>query len=246
MSAGINRPWQRSRSRNDVPTSNESALAEWVDWYRVPLRGIRLGRDRVRAANDGAGSLRADLRAVSRDQVPGRCSRTRAHRRQLHERVGKPRRRRAARVHPKAHYTQGFTHTGAPIIANGVVVSGINGCELFTDDGCFITGHDPATGAELWRTSTVALPGDPKQRFVEGHASTLAWRWRYMDSGQLRSGPGPVFIGTSSAKPWVATSRGMSAANDALYTNSTLALNPRTGEIEWYFQHLPGETRRCL
>ena len=161
MSAGINRPWQRSRSRNDVPTSNESALAEWVDWYRVPLRGIRLGRDRVRAANDGAGSLPADLRAVSRDQVPGRCSRTRAHRRQLHERVGKPRRRRAARVHPKAHYTQGFTHTGAPIIANGVVVSGINGCELFTDDGCFITGHDPATGAELWRTSTVALPGDP-------------------------------------------------------------------------------------
>jgi alcohol dehydrogenase (cytochrome c) len=28
----------------------------------------------------------------------------------------------------------------------------------------------------------------------------------------------------------------------ALYTNSTLALDPDTGEIEWYFQHIPAET----
>ena len=35
---------------------------------------------------------------------------------------------------------------------------------------------------------------------------------------------------------------GMSSYNDALYTNSTLALNPRTGQVAWYFQHVPGET----
>ena len=29
---------------------------------------------------------------------------------------------------------------------------------------------------------------------------------------------------------------------DALYTNSTLALNPDNGQMAWYFQHLPGET----
>ena len=28
----------------------------------------------------------------------------------------------------------------------------------------------------------------------------------------------------------------------ALYTNSTLAIEPRTGKIVWYFQHIPGET----
>ena len=50
------------------------------------------------------------------------------------------------------------------------------------------------------------------------------------------------FIGTAQAKPWVAASRGMSTYNDALYTNSTLALNPRTGQVAWYFQHVPGET----
>ncbi len=27
----------------------------------------------------------------------------------------------------------------------------------------------------------------------------------------------------------------------ALYTNSTLALNPQTGKLKWYFQHVPGE-----
>src|SRR6266436_5982229 len=30
---------------------------------------------------------------------------------------------------------------------------------------------------------------------------------------------------------------------DALYTNSTLALDPDTGEMKWYYQHLPGETQ---
>ena len=28
---------------------------------------------------------------------------------------------------------------------------------------------------------------------------------------------------------------------DALYTNSTLALDPRTGAIRWHHQHIPGD-----
>ena len=34
----------------------------------------------------------------------------------------------------------------------------------------------------------------------------------------------------------------MTTRQDALYTNSTLALNPSTGQVQWYFQHAPGET----
>ena len=34
----------------------------------------------------------------------------------------------------------------------------------------------------------------------------------------------------------------MTTRQDALYTNSTLALSPRTGQMQWYFQHAPGET----
>ena len=40
----------------------------------------------------------------------------------------------------------------------------------------------------------------------------------------------------------MAASRGMTTRQDALYTNSTLALDPRTGQVRWYFQHAPGET----
>ncbi|MCY3845360.1 MAG: PQQ-binding-like beta-propeller repeat protein, partial [Acidobacteria bacterium] len=39
----------------------------------------------------------------------------------------------------KADYRKGFAQTAGPAIANGVVVSGINGCERFEDEGCFIT-----------------------------------------------------------------------------------------------------------
>ena len=49
------------------------------------------------------------------------------------------------------------------------------------------------------------------------------------------------YIGTSQAKPWVPASRGMTVFDAALYTNSTLALNPQTGKMMWYFQHVPGE-----
>ena len=58
----------------------------------------------------------------------------------------------------KADYTEGFMHFGGPTIANGVVVTGINGCQRYKDQTCFITGHHPETGAELWRTSTIPRP----------------------------------------------------------------------------------------
>ena len=142
----------------------------------------------------------------------------------------------------KADYAQGFTQTSTPIIANGVVVSGVNGCERFTDDGCFITGHDPATGEELWRTSTIALPGDPNSGSWGDIPPHLRGGGDTWIPGSYDPGLDLFYIGTAQAKPWVAASRGMSTRNDALYTNSTLALNPRTGQIEWYFQHVPGET----
>ena len=34
----------------------------------------------------------------------------------------------------------------------------------------------------------------------------------------------------------------MTVEDKALYTNSTIALRPDDGSLEWYFQHVPGET----
>ena len=142
----------------------------------------------------------------------------------------------------KADYTQGFNQRGGPVIANGVVVSGINGCERYKDQTCFITGHDPNSGEELWRTSTIALPGDPNNASWGDTPPYLRAGGDTWIPGSYDAALDLFYIGTAQAKPWVAASRGMTTRQDALYTNSTLALNPRTGQMEWYFQHTPAET----
>ena len=55
----------------------------------------------------------------------------------------------------------GYQYTSGPIVVRGKVIAGITGCSRYKEDVCFITGHDAATGRELWRTSTVARPGEP-------------------------------------------------------------------------------------
>jgi len=136
--------------------------------------------------------------------------------------------------------TFGYTYVAGPIVAKGTLVTGISGCGRYKDDVCFITGHDPADGAELWRTSTIALPGEPggdtwgdlPARFRAGSDAWIA--------GSYDPETDLVYWGTAQAKPWARAVRG--TAGDALYTNSTLALDPDTGEMVWYYQHLPGET----
>ncbi len=141
----------------------------------------------------------------------------------------------------KADYRQGYTHTSGPIVGDGVVLSGINGCERYKEGGCFVTGHDARSGAELWRTSTIALSGDAGDTWG-GLAPSLRAGGDTWIAGSFDPQNNLFYIGTSQAKPWVAASRGMQVEDAALYTNSTLALRPKTGEIAWYYQHIPGET----
>ncbi|MFM7272459.1 MAG: PQQ-binding-like beta-propeller repeat protein, partial [Gammaproteobacteria bacterium] len=106
----------------------------------------------------------------------------------------------------KADYRLGYTHTAGPLIAGGVVVSGINGCERFKDGGCFITGHDPETGRELWRTSTIAQPGDPNDRSWGKVPPGLRGGADNWIAGSYDPELGLYYVGTSQAKPWVAAS----------------------------------------
>lgn len=137
--------------------------------------------------------------------------------------------------------TLGYFYTAGPIVANGTLVTGITGCDRYKDDVCFITGHDPVSGEEKWRTSTVARPEDPggdtwgdlELRFRAGSDAWVA--------GSYDPEANLIYWGTAQAKPWARVVRGTDG--DALYTNSTLALNPDNGQMSWYFQHLPGETQ---
>ena len=134
----------------------------------------------------------------------------------------------------------GFQFSSGSIIADGTVVAGLTGCGRYRDDTCYIVGLDAGTGEERWRTSTIALPGD------RGGDSwgDLPVMFRAGSDSWIPGSYDPVtrtlFHGTSQAKPWARAARGTDG--DALYTNSTLALDLATGEMKWYFQHLPGET----
>ena len=135
---------------------------------------------------------------------------------------------------------QGYEYTSGSIIADGKVVSGLTGCERYRDDTCYIVALDAETGRELWRTSTVARPGERGGDSwgdlpVMFRAGSDAWI-----PGSYDPRAKTLFFGTAQAKPWARAVRGTDG--DALYTNSTLALDPVTGEMKWYFQHLPGET----
>jgi alcohol dehydrogenase (cytochrome c) len=135
----------------------------------------------------------------------------------------------------------GYNYTSGPIAVRGKVIAGITGCSRYKEDVCFISGHDAATGKELWRTSTVARPGEPGGETwgdlpLALRAGSDAWI-----SGSYDPETNLVYWGTAQAKPWARAARGTDG--DALYTNSTLALDPDTGKMKWYYQHLPGETQ---
>ena len=142
----------------------------------------------------------------------------------------------------KADPDKGFRQTAGPLVAAGVVISGINGCNRFKKEGCFITGHDPDTGRELWRTSTIALPGDPNNASWGKLPPELRGGGDTWIPGSYDPELNLFYIGTAQAKPWLTASRGLTAFDAALYTSSTLALDPKTGKIVWYFQHVPAES----
>ena len=137
---------------------------------------------------------------------------------------------------------KGYSNTSGPIVADGKVINGITGCGRFFEDSCFITGHDARTGEELWRTYTVAQPGQPGDDSWGGLPLEFRGGVDVWMTGSWDPVMGLVFFGTAQAKPWMAASRGMSTSDAALYSNSTLAIDPDDGRIVWYRQHVPGES----
>ncbi len=142
--------------------------------------------------------------------------------------------------HEVADNTLGFRYSSGPIVVKGRVVAGMTGCERYKDDVCFISAHDAETGAELWRTSTVARPGEPGGDTwgdlpLTFRAGSDAWI-----PGSYDAETDLIYWSTAQPKPWASAQRRTEGA--ALYSNSTLAIDPETGAIRWYFQHIPAET----
>ena len=131
----------------------------------------------------------------------------------------------------------GYFATGGPIIANGVLISGVGGGE-YTTRG-FLDGWDPDTGKKLWRRYTIPAPGEPGSEtwpktgdaWTQGGSPT----WR---SGSYDPQLDLVYWGTGNAEPYDPRPR---EGLDSLFTNSVLAIRPKTGEIACYFQYTPND-----
>lgn len=142
--------------------------------------------------------------------------------------------------HQVADPKLGYAYSSGPIVVKRMIVAGINGCQRYKDDVCFISAHDAESGKEVWRTPIIARPGEPGGDTWGDLPLTFRAGGDAWIPGSYDPKANLIYWGTSQAKPWTRFARGTDG--DALYTNSTLAIDPVTGKVAWYFQHIPGET----
>jgi alcohol dehydrogenase (cytochrome c) len=129
--------------------------------------------------------------------------------------------------------------SGGPLVANGVVMQGLVGAQI--PGGSSIAAVDAETGEPLWRFRTVAQPGTPAGNSwndlpAEQRGGGSVWTSGTYDAelDLAYFGPGPTY----DTGPMRFPVNKPGVTNDGLYTDTTLAFRPRTGELVWYFQHM--------
>jgi alcohol dehydrogenase (cytochrome c) len=132
-----------------------------------------------------------------------------------------------------ADWHQNYYTTGAPLIVQDLVVTGVSG----GDDGVrgFLAAFSQATGKEVWRFWGAPRRGEPGAETWQGkaidHPGAAAWMTGSYDPelGMIYwqiGNPGPDMIGDDRI-------------GDNLYSDSVVALDPKTGQLKWYFQFTP-------
>jgi alcohol dehydrogenase (cytochrome c) len=126
-----------------------------------------------------------------------------------------------------------YNATSAPLIVGDLVVSGVAG----GDEGVrgFLAAFDQATGKESWRFWTVPKKGEPLsetwgEKGIE-HPSAAPWF-----TGSYDAELGIVYWQGGNPGP---DYNGDDRPGDNLYSDSTLALDAKTGKLKWYFQYTP-------
>jgi len=132
-----------------------------------------------------------------------------------------------------ADYHQNYSSTSAPLVVGDLVVPGITG----GDGGVrgFLAAYDQKTGKEAWRFQTIPNPGEPGSETWNGKSSA-------------HPGGATWFTGTYDAELnllfWQVGNpgpdhNGDDREGDNLYTDSVVALDPKTGKLMWHYQFTP-------
>lgn len=145
---------------------------------------------------------------------------------------------------PFADEKSNISFTAGPLVAQGKLFQGMSNCNVGYPGGCFLLAIDAATGREVWRFNTIARPGQtggdtwngaPAEKRTGGAIWTAP---SYdPDLNLIYSGVGQTY----KAEVLLEGTPGKPGYNDALFTNSTLALRPDTGELVWHYQHMGRE-----
>lgn len=146
---------------------------------------------------------------------------------------------------------QQYTSSGSPVIAGDVVVIGNSGADLGVRG--FFSAFDLKSGRLSWRFYTV--PRDPKAGPQESPALERALAtWDPDGTWKTIGGGGTVwdamaydakrdllYVGTGNSSP-VSREDRSPKGGDNLYLACILAIRPKTGELVWYYQQVPGES----
>jgi len=147
-------------------------------------------------------------------------------------------------------YAAGYSMTAAPLIANGVLLTGVSGGEFGIVGR--VEGRDPKTGELLWMRPTVEghmgykydSEGKATETGVTGSVNQ-SWPgelWKTGGASTWMGGTydpktGLAYFGTGNPAPWNSHLR----PGDNLYSSSTVALDPKTGAIKWAYQNTPND-----
>jgi alcohol dehydrogenase (cytochrome c) len=132
-----------------------------------------------------------------------------------------------------ADWRQNYNATGAPLPVGNLVIAGTSG----GDEGVrgFVAAFDQATGREVWRFWTVPRPGEAGAETWVGrgieHPGAATWL-----TGTYDPELDTLYWPTGNPSPdLIGDDRG----GDNLYSDSVVALNPKTGTLKWHFQFTP-------
>ena len=130
----------------------------------------------------------------------------------------------------------------APLIVGDKVIQGVTAS--FSPGGGFIVALDLHSGKEVWRFHTIARPGEPGGHTwnglpLEQRSGGSVWHQGTYDPelNLIYYGVAPTY----DTGPLLHPSPDPNVNRDALYTNSTIALDPNTGKLAWYYQHVAND-----
>ena len=135
-----------------------------------------------------------------------------------------------------------YSLRGAPLVANGMVLQGVTATMI--PEGGFIVGLDLESGEEVWRFHSIARPDEPggntwNNLALKDRSGGSVWVPASYDAelDLAYYGTAPTY----DTAPLLHSLNMEGVSNEALYTNATIALRPKTGELAWFFQHMPND-----